>query len=419
MKCTVCLHSIETIGEYAFAGTNASHIVIPDTVKTVGEQAFSQLKISESAQLPQFLTQKQITLETENSNVQLQLTGETGSVKQHNNIFYEAFTHNSNEEIRIVGYNVTKVKDKLHIPEIIDGKRVTAIGDNAMYRQTLTILKAPRMPIELPPSIRTIGDRAFMYTGPSDISTMPNLESVGDYAFNGSEVYNSKPFVLPRTLHTIGKEAFSYTHLTSVHVRKENTTIGASAFANNKKLKEVTFEEGVTTISDGAFSHNQLTSIHLPDMVIEIGNDAFFLNQLTSLKLPSNIKSIGIGAFSNNRLTEVTLPNSLEEVSYGLFSHNNIKHITLGENVKHVYVDSFGYNPIETIMVKGRDTVIEWDDNILTDDKGSPFSHLAISQVTGHKEQSRALLIKASLTATQMAHLSQVHQFSVSTSHGF
>ena len=70
----------------------------------------------------------------------------------------------------------------------------------------------------------------------------------------------------------------------------------------------------VTSIGDGAFADNALTSVTIPDSVTSIGIATFFNNDLASVTIPNSVTSIGGLAFFSNALTSVTIPNSVTDL---------------------------------------------------------------------------------------------------------
>ena len=75
--------------------------------------------------------------------------------------------------------------------------------------------------------------------------------------------------------------------------------------------KELVIHPSVTSIENGAFRENQLTSVTIGNGVKTIGDGAFRNNLLTSLKIPHSVTEIGEDAFRDNKLAEVILPKAL------------------------------------------------------------------------------------------------------------
>ena len=135
------------------------------------------------------------------------------------------------------------------IPEMINGKPVTAIGEGAFLFRQLTR-------ISIPNSVAAIGDFAFADN---------HLTSV----------------IIPNGVTFIGRRAFSWNQLTSVII-----------------------PNGVISIGEGAFSWNRLTSVIIPDSVTSIGSRAFLSNvifrntMLTSVTIGADV-ALGLNAIGD------------------------------------------------------------------------------------------------------------------------
>ena len=143
------------------------------------------------------------------------------------------------------------------------------------------------------------------YKGSENELTIPNeidnksVTSIGDLAFLWCESLTS--ITIPDSVTSIGDEAFyRCKSLTSITIPDSVTSIGAWAFASCYSLTSITIPDSVTSIGDGAFMYcDSLTSITIPDSVTSIGDGAFFYcTSLTSLTLPDSVTSIGKSAFS-------------------------------------------------------------------------------------------------------------------------
>ena len=86
--------------------------------------------------------------------------------------------------------------------------------------------------------------------------------------------------------------------------------------------KTIIIEDGVTNISEGAFTNSY---------------------ELSSVIIGATVKTIGRSAFTNCRsLTSVSVPDSVTTIGYFAFmSCKSMKDITLGENVNSVYPSAF------------------------------------------------------------------------------
>jgi tetratricopeptide (TPR) repeat protein len=104
----------------------------------------------------------------------------------------------------------------------------------------------------------------------------------------------------------IGEAAFEKYDLTGVTIPDSVTSIGKSAFANNKITRAV-IGKGVTTIGESAFAGNQLTTLAIPDSVTRIDSKAFSGNKLTDLTIGKGVAEIRDEAFANNALKSVTM----------------------------------------------------------------------------------------------------------------
>ena len=96
-----------------------------------------------------------------------------------------------------------------------------------------------------------------------------------------------------------------------------------SVFYNNKNIKVVIIEKGVTNIGNYAFcSCTSLTSITIPGSVTSIGGSAFYYcTSLTSITIPDSVISIGNDAFWNcTSLASVTIPDSVTSIGRAAFS---------------------------------------------------------------------------------------------------
>ena len=165
---------------------------------------------------------------------------------------------------------------ELYIPPVIDGYKVTIIGDSAFYEERSITY------VSIPYGVTIIDDEAFFYCGSlANIELPDTLTSIGAGAFT-SNIFTT--LELPDSITHIGEGAFAYcTLLTSVTLPKNITVLERCTFSTCRSLTSITIPEGVTTISDHVFYYcKNLKTIYIPLSVTYIDNGA--LGDCTSLE---------------------------------------------------------------------------------------------------------------------------------------
>ncbi|CAK7010028.1 MAG: hypothetical protein EUB_01663 [Eubacterium sp.] len=157
--------------------------------------------------------------------------------------------------LTITGYD--GFYEKVEIPEQIDGKIVTKLGDSSFYGHNEI------NEVILPDSIKTIGNWAFASSESIEKINLGAVQSIGDRAFYCCSALN---FVeLPDSVIHLGISAFDLCEtLEKVTLSKNLKVLPVRAFAQTN-IKEVVIPEGITTIEAAAFW--SLTLIELPESV--------------------------------------------------------------------------------------------------------------------------------------------------------
>ena len=219
------------------------------------------------------------------------------------------------------------------IPSLIEGKRVTSIGDWAFSGcRGLTS-------ITIPDSVTSIGKYAFYKcTGLTSITIPDSVKSIGAWAFNDCKGLTS--ITIPDSVTSIGFGAFDdCTGLTDVYYQGDLSGwlgiefdglysnpmyYAANLYINGGLLQgELVIPEGTNKIGDHAFYNcDGLTSITIPDSVTSIGDHAFSgCRGLTSITIPDSVTSIGYRAFYGcSGLTSITIPDSVERIGEHAFN---------------------------------------------------------------------------------------------------
>lgn len=207
--------------------------------------------------------------------------------------------------------------------------------------------------VEIPETVRTIGDRAFEY-----------CEAL-------SEV------VLPDSVGKIGKYAFSRCYqLRSLRIPSV-TEICEGIFEYCTALETVTLSAKTWGIEERAFSHcSNLTKFDFPTSVALIGKEAFAYSGLEQLTLPATIKTVKEGAFKGcgklkkadiqissdmltdevftecRRLEEVVFSGGGKRIENRLFcGFVSLKRVVLPDGIEQIGDEAFADSGLEEIII--------------------------------------------------------------------
>ena len=221
--------------------------------------------------------------------------------------------------IKLTGYTGQDVK--LVIPDTLDGKKVTEIGDscfsgNAWSERVYVpegVVKIGDYGFEccshiekiyLPDSLRTIGNGAFSGCGVLKLIDFGEaVTSIGDGAFMACQ--NLTQIVLPASLQELGKFAFAFCNtLTDVTFSGTDLkVIPERAFDSCSSLNKIDLPDGTTTIGKRAFYNcAELSTINGP-LVKEVCDYAFKGTDIHDISgILDDDVSIGFGIFAENEL---------------------------------------------------------------------------------------------------------------------
>ena len=144
-----------------------------------------------------------------------------------------------------------------------------------------------------------------------------------------------------------GAPWYSYkSYIKQITIENGVTSIGSYSFFDFDDPIEVKICDGVKTISSYAFYYSDgITSLTIPDSVTSIGNHAFDdCDSLTSVTIPSSVTSIGNYAFSYCSLTSVTIPSSVTSIGYyAFYKCSNLTSVTIENGVTSIGEYAFQY----------------------------------------------------------------------------
>lgn len=266
-------------------GTEIKDLVIPDSVTSIGNLAFSGCCGLTSVNIPSSVL----------------------------HIGSKAFSCNDLTSVTIPG--IFKLADVFpydtEISSLFISNGSSSICDLA-FKDCKGILS-----VAIPNSVTSIGNEAF--SGCSSLKSVDmgnGIISIGTNAFKNCSGLLS--VTIPNSVTSIGSEAFSGCRgLTSMNIPNEVAIIEEGVFKDCSRLMLVTVPNSVEYIGNCAFEGcSGLMSVTIPNSVTSIGRSAFWkCSSLKSVIIPSSIISIGMWAFYGcNGLMSVTIPKSVTSI---------------------------------------------------------------------------------------------------------
>ena len=348
--------SVKSIGDSAFYGcTSLLGVVIPDSVEKTGRCAFQKCSKLASAYLP--VNEKFTYM---------------------NAYMFESCTSLKKIEIpdNVTGIDGAAFAECKKLSDVVLSKNLKTMGwqvfgnDNKLTE------------IEIPKSLEEC--RYYRNNDSIDGGTFDNCANLKTVMFEDgtTEIAEGlfagctgiEQITIPDTVTVIESGAFGgCINLKEIVVPDNVTEIQSSAFEYCSSLKTVKLSENLERIGVYAFGDcDVLKSIKIPDSVLDIDGAAFAeCKELSDLILSKNLKTMGWQVFGNdNKLTEIEIPKSLEECRYyrnndsidgGTFDNcANLKTVTFEERTTEIAEGLFaGCTGIEQIRIPDTVTVIE------------------------------------------------------------
>ena len=254
-------NTLVEIGSHAFHGTNTNgyghHLVIPDSVITVGSEAFSwasvhELTIGESVQ----------------------------------NIGYHAFDCSN---LKIIHYNATHCNDVASPPFGSSRNRninTLTIGENVVYipAKLFYCFDDLACDVVIPNSVTRIGEQAFFDANVTSVVIGDGCVEIGEWAF------------------------FNTHYLTSLKLGTGLKTIGESAFFSSGIEGKLILPDSLEVIGYAAFYENNLTSVLIGPCVSFIDSQAFMCDGLQSVFIEATVPPIIGGHTFGDYSTPIYVP---------------------------------------------------------------------------------------------------------------
>jgi hypothetical protein len=318
--------SIKSIGRAAFLGCDLNEMYIPKSVMQISYDSFLNrndkfsISVAEGNQIYDSRNNCNAIIES-STNTLIFGCANTVIPSSVTSIGESAFSYCTALSTIEIPLSVTSIRESAFfacsgLTSIDIPSSVKTIASNAFGN--CSNLKSVR----LSESIETIGNAAFAGCSNIESISLPDsLSEIQAALFRGC--VDMAEITIPESVKSIGSIAFDgCTKLKSVILPKNLEKIGAGAFANCSELVQMNIPENVNTIGSESFNGcKNLTSITLPDSITEISKNVFKgCAYLKSINLPNSVKTIESGAFNGcASIKQITIPVSVASIYVDAF----------------------------------------------------------------------------------------------------
>lgn len=256
---------VTEIGKFAFSGSNITRVDIPDSVKIIGENAFSDCPSLERVYM---------------------------------------------------SYNIEVIKARAF--KDCGALKYITLPENLreVHEEAFAYCGAIQK-ITLQENVSVIGSRAFM--GCSSISRVylrsPHIGKIPDGLFKDCSKLEKVFFYYGNSISEIGSRAFcNCVSLSEFNIPEGAEVIGQQAFSGAGSLESIIISAGVREIGYAAFEKcGNLASVKMEEGVTEISKEAFVdCTELAFINIPESVERIGENAFGSRSL----MINAPHEASY-------------------------------------------------------------------------------------------------------
>lgn len=375
---------LKTIGNMAFSGTAITTIALPETLESIGNAAFSNSKLT-SIVIPNSVISLGTGVFSNSGNLtSVVLSNKLTTIPQ------AAFTMTALTKVEIpegitsIGRNAFA---GAHLTELSLPSTLTTIGQNAFMNHQLKS-------IEIPASVVTIDRSAFTVTQegmkayPETLTLHEGLVTIRQSAFGGSSLTDVE---LPATVTTLHKDAFKGgTSKVKLHTSsKAQVEEPAATFVVNGTNHEVVYDvlagSGWTAddflydgsklagwSESGKAKRTTLKNLVLPDntpdgtAITEIGEAAFKVpddeieqlkdsvnspNGMKTVHFPEQLQRIGKQAFEYNNFEQLEIPETVSFIGECAFKGNKLTKVSLPDSVTEMGSGAFSMNDITELKL--------------------------------------------------------------------
>ena len=326
----------ETIDSQAFAFSKLSCVVLPDSLKIIGDDAFKE----------------STSLSTVNFPTGLEIIGQGA--------FYKCFALKTvSLPLTLKSFEQGFTFAGVEALTLADG--IKEISQNSF--KSCTGIKS----VEIPDSVSVICSGAF--SGCTKLETIKmgdKITEIGNEAFYNTAYYNNSGNRSNGALYYNNYLlALDPSYSGSFEVKNGTTLIADKAFYKCNSLTSVTIPGTVTAVNPYTFYDCQrLEAVKLPETIKSIGAYAFYnCLSLKGLYIPESVKQIDADAFKNSgNVVLYVVPGSYAEryaVNSGMvFSRDTLKVTSMPAKTSYNYKQSLDETGLKISVFDGKERVL-------------------------------------------------------------
>ena len=299
--------SLTWVGDHAFTENNFVKLHIPATLTHIGNGAFNGN-----------ITLDQVTIDAENP--EYVMDGQYLYTRDHTRLLALFCPIDSRSDSFTILPQVKIIDDKAfnyhRTNQIVLNDGLEYIGEEAFK---LAVSNGPsQQELVIPNSVTYIGAGAFAEANISSVTISDHVERLGDYAFAGCGIFYIH---LPSKLKYLGQKALMNNPVFNLELPDGLEFIGKLALGSTRK-QHLVIPKSVKTIEEQAFSYALTDTFDIQALLDYIPKQAFEgCQSVRQVVLPPTIKKIGESAFSNCReMEDCKLPEGLEEIGEWAFA---------------------------------------------------------------------------------------------------
>ena len=335
--------------------TTLEEVILPDTLKILGCEAFLNCKNLQSITIPGSITDIQNCDVTGNNSSHpfAGCSSLASIIVEPNNAGYyvknNCLYHTLNDEEEVL---MTPTKD---VTNILQDDKLVYIGGRAFFNFTTLPSR-----FILPNNVKWIEREAFCGSNLVSIEVPSNLQYIDNYAFWDCdkliEIYDKSNLGITagstdngyigyyaRNIYTPNSGSSKLSTVDNVTLFTDAGDVLAMGY--NGSSTNVTIPNTATEVYKKFAKYNTLiTSVVIGDNVHTIGEQAFNnCSNLSTISFGTNVNAINDNAFSNcTGLISVTVPDGVTSLGYSVFyGCTNLTTVSLGAGISSIPSDTF------------------------------------------------------------------------------